>query len=280
MLLVVMALGAVSWSAPSSCPPESELQARLAGVQSRVDARVQQLDTGFQLELTVDDQQRTIISPSCHEALESAVLIVELAGQWQSKRRPLEIGEEPAPPPPVVETKVTEPEPRRFHLVAIGGAEWELLPQPVARLGISAQLDVDWLRVVLDLRTSPSLRFIRPGLENAGLVLTPRLDLQLGACHLFEAGRLGFGPCVHGGFGLVEASGLNLEFAQTTLVPVWNVGAGARASFAIVEALELQAFFSVRFGSPPRYVFGDVPTTLIVTKAYGFDGGLGFGVRW
>lgn len=275
-----MTLGAVSWSAPPEvCPPEAALQQRLGEVRARVDARVREHPAGFELSVSIDDQERTLVLPTCAEALESTVFLVELSAQAPARRRPLEIS------PAAQEERRGElareqpaPQVRRLHLAVTAGAEWALLPSAVARLGLSLQLDLAWVRLVLDVRGSPPLRFTALG--EAGVSLLPLFDAQLGACRLFELGPFAAGPCVQGSLGLVSATGFNVAVPRTQVVSVWTVGGGLRAALALTEAVELQAFASARVGPEVRYFFGDDGATAVRSGAVGIDTGLGVGARW
>ena len=284
-----MILGAVSWSAPPGCPIESELQQRLGDVRARVDARVLGHPAGFELHVSIDDQERTLVLPTCTEALESAVFLVELSGpsrtrrplgsaQESGRRRPLSTrgAARPETVTSIADSQVEAPQ-KRFRLAVVAGAEVALLPAAVARLGVSLQLDVTWARFVLDLRGAPPLRF---SAFDMGLSLSPLFDAQLAACRLFGFGRLELGPCAQASVGLTSAVGSDLAGTRTQLVSVWTAGGGLRAALILTEALELQAFASARFGPEVRYFFGDPGETALRSSFFGLDTGLGVGGRW
>ena len=272
MWLPLIALGSVAWSAPESCPREAELQARLGNVKARVDARVESVGEHFELTVSIDDQVRTLITPSCREAADTTVFLVELATQPTVLRRPLEIRPGPALP--------LEPPPlARFHLAVTGGAEWLLLPSPIARLGVSAQVDVGPVRLVLDVRSAPVSRFAGGPTPDAGVLLAPSFDAQLGLCHLFSLGRFEAGPCAQASFGLVWATGFNVPSPRSAVIPVWSAGGGLRAAVALGAGFELQAFVAARLGPRPAYSF-DADPPVVRTSPLGLDTGLSLGARW
>lgn len=265
-------LGSISWAAPPSCPPESELQARLAHVKTAVAATVKELPdgAGFELEVRIADQPRTLRTPTCTEAADTTVFLAELVEGTPVARKPMEVPRG-APLPEVQKPPAT------VHVAAIGGAEWLLLREPVPRFGVSMQLDVPWLRVGLDLRTAPPLRF--RGEDGGGVVLAPLFDAQAQACHLFRLGRLELGPCVQAGLGVLWAAAFELPTAGSRVVAVWTVGPAGRAAFALTDNLEVQLFVGARFGPQPIYTYDD-SRVILRTNALGLDTGLGLGARW
>lgn len=274
MWVVALTLGTVAWSAPASCPSADVFIARLGPVRSRVDARVIEKDDGFELRVAIDDHVRVVRASTCAEAADVAVFLVELSAQQQPARAPLVVPQTPGvtqPVEPVVSPRVVE---HRVLVAGVVGAEWALLPEPVVRFGLSAQLDVPWLRLGATLRTSPAVRFVS---GPAVVVLAPVLDAQLDACHLFSFGRLAAGPCVQGGLGLMWATAFS-AVQRSTLVPVWAIGPGVRASFSLALGVEVQAFAAARFGPQPRYLVGD-GAPVVSTSMLGLDTGLLLGVR-
>ncbi|MBL8916347.1 MAG: hypothetical protein JNM17_36945 [Archangium sp.] len=274
-LVLSSVLGSISWAAPPSCPPESELQERLKHVKTAVSAVVKELPDaqGFELEVRIADQPRTLRTPTCIEAADTTVFLAELVEGAPVTRKPMEVQ---------VTTEqrtaaLVKPEPLRRHLSALAGAEWILLPNPVPRFGLAFQYDVPFIRIGAEVRIAPPLRFI--SLAGGGVVLAPLLDLQVNACHLFEFGRFGFGPCVQGGFGLVSAEALGFDNAIVRVIPVWTVGPAGRFAVEITPGFELQFFVATRFGPQPIYTYDD-SRVLLRTNLMGLDTGLGLGARW
>lgn len=274
-LVLSSVLGSISWAAPPSCPPESELQERLKHVKTAVSATVKELpdEQGFELEVRIADQPRTLRTPTCNEAADTTVFLAELVEGNPVNRKPMEVQvttEQRA-------AAQVKPEPLRRHLAAIGGAEWILLPNPVPRFGLSFQYDVPFVRIGAELRIAPPLRFTTFGV--GGVILAPVLDVQLNACHLFEFERVSLGPCVQGGFGLVSAEAVGFENSVVRTIPVWTAGPAGRMAVEITPGFEFQLFVAARFGPQPIYTY-DESTILLRTSVMGLDTGLGLGARW
>lgn len=295
--VVLLVLGAFTWDAPDDCPPQAELERKIGAVQARVSAQVRRVDGHFELTVTIDDQVRTVTTASCSEAADTAVFLIELASDRAPPRR---VVESTAPPliaaeaePPLVKRRAPEPErvpeatppttapapaTGKFHLGAVGGAEWILLPEPVARFGLFGQADVGPVRLTLEVRAAPSMRLQRGPTPAAVVVIAPFFDAQAGLCRLFAVGPLQLGPCAQGGVGVVWATGLNVQNPRGQGFAVWTAGGGARAAISVTTHLEVQAFAMLRFGSRPRYLFGGEP--VVETAVLGIDSGLGIGARW
>ena len=269
------------WVAPAPCPTEEMMRLRVGATTSDVRASVREVESGFELTVIIDGQGRTLSTPSCNEAADTAVFLIDLAGRSPLNRRKV-VG------PPVSTNASTELVGRRevergarvhVHLSAIGGAEWLLLPAPVARFGISFQLEFPQLTLGVDMRTSPSLLFAGGPTPGAAVMITPSFDVQLGACHLFAVGPVRLGPCAQVGLGVLWAYGLTVPSPRGRIVSVWTAGPALRVSVPLWSVFELQAFVSARFGPRPEYYFEDGPP-IVQTRPVGLDTGLGIGARW
>ncbi len=269
--------GSFTWSAPETCPDEASLRARVGWTASRVGAVVAAHEDGFELTVTIDGQVRTLKTPSCGEAADTTVFLVELVGRTATPSRKV------VAPPATAEARVAalpeEPPRTRIHLSALGGAEWLLLPRPVPRFGASLQIELQFVTLTFDLRTAPPLRFGGASPTDLAIDLAPALDLQAGVCHLFSVGTVQAGPCVQVGAGAVWALGVNVPFPRSPVVGVWTAGPALRLAVALGPLFELQAFAAARFGPRPAYSFEGMPPA-IETSALGLDTGLGLGARW
>ncbi|MDP1829048.1 MAG: hypothetical protein Q8L48_37645 [Archangium sp.] len=269
--------GSFHWSAPETCPDEASLRARVGWTASRVDAVVAAQEDGFELTVSIDGQVRTLKTPSCREAADTTVFLVELVGRTTSPSRKV------VAPPPTAEARLAaipeEPPRPRLHLSLLGGAEWLLLPRPVPRFGASVQLELQFVTLTLDVRTAPPLRFGSASPSGLAIDLAPALDVQAGVCHLFSLGPVQAGPCAQVGVGAVWALGVNVPFPRSPVVAVWTAGPALRLAIALGSLFELQAFAAARFGPRPAYYFEGMPPA-IETSALGVDTGLGLGARW
>ena len=269
------------WVAPSSCPTEEMMRPRVGATTSDVQATVREMESGFELTVIIDGQGRTLRTPSCNEAADTAVFLIELAGRSPVNHRKVVAPPASASAPPeLAERRAMERGARvHVHLSAIGGAEWLLLPTPVARFGASFQLEFPQLTLGVDMRTSPSLLFEGGPTAGAAVMITPSFDMQLSACHAFALGPIQLGPCAQVGLGMLWAYGLNVPSPRARVVPVWTAGPAVRVGVPLWSVFELQAFVSARFGPRPEYYFEDGPP-IVQTRPVGLDTGLGIGARW
>jgi hypothetical protein len=272
--VLAVASGSFVWSAPDACPDEASLRARLPTNTSHVLATVVERDDGFELTVTIDGEARILTTPSCREAADTAVFLVELAGRKAASVRkvvaPLRGDEPPLLP-------FSEPAVPRLHLSALAGAEWLLLPLPVPRFGASLHVEFPAVTLTFDLRSAPPLRF--GGVALATINITPAIDLQLGVCKLFKVGPARLGPCGQAGLGVVWAVGVNVPGPHERIVPVWTAGPALRFALPLGSTFELQAFAAARFGPRPVYFFEGLPPS-VETSLLGLDTGLGVGARW
>lgn len=316
--VALLALGSITWDAPLDCSSQAELEARVGEVHSRVEARVVVVEGRFVLTVTIDDQVRTVTTATCAEAADTAVFLIDLAGQRASPPRkaieptapplpptdppptdppptdPPPTVEKPQPPPRREEAVVSSPAPARepatgrFHLGAVAGVESILLPTVVARFGLFGQVDLGSIdptatrplwRLTLEARGAPSIRVNGGPNASAVAVIAPFFDAQVGLCSLFQFAPLAIGPCVQAGVGVVWATGLNVQSPRGGGFWVWTAGGGARAALSVTQHFELQAFAMLRAGPRPQYSFDGGPV-IVDTAPVGLDTGLGIGARW
>ena len=278
--LLLSAVGSLEWSAPESCPSEATVRARVSGSTSEVHATVESREAGFELTVNIDGQVRTLLTPSCEEAADTTVFLIELASSKASPVRKV-VG---SPDSVRGQRAVTDAQPERsrgtrFHLSILGGAEWLLLPLPVPRFGASLLVDLRWVTLTFELRSAPTLRFGGAAPNQAGIDIAPSLDTQVGVCHFFVMGPVRAGPCVQAGLGAIWAGGVNVPIRREQVVAVWTLGPALRVGVQLGPVMELHLFASARFGPRPSYFFEGSPPAL-ETNALGVDTGLGLGARW
>lgn len=269
---LALMLGSISWSAPSTCPSQSEMDARLENVRARVLATVTEVDGAFELEVLIDGQLRRLRAPTCHEAADTTVFLAELVSGTIAARKPLVL------PPHGDGEAVPPPPPPPFHLLALAGAELVWLPSPVPRFGLSFQYDLPWLRIGVDVRTAPPMAFAGRGVW-PGVQVTPAFEAQLQVCRLFGTTRLEAGPCLQGGIGVITAAGFNVAAPQQRSFAVWTFGPALRAAVSILTNLEAQFFASMRFGPLLNFVV-DESQSVQRTGRVGLDLGAALGVRF
>ncbi len=247
----------LSWSAPAGCPSRDEVLARLpADLEGDAAAAVLATPTGFSLELKVGGATRVLETPTCDEAADAAVFLVRLG-----LRPPAPEPEpEPAPPPPAP----AEPAPAHWSLGVSGlaGASLVALPQPLGRLGGALRVQRERWAATLELSTSLPVRFAGGPTADAQVTLRQPLDAQLGACRLFELGRVELGACLHLAVSWLEATGANVSDPRQTSVALWAAGPGARAYLHLTDWLELWLSAVGRLGSRPRVAFGSGPAVV------------------
>ena len=270
------------WVAPLPCPTEEMMRPRVGATTSDVRATVREVEDGFELTVIIDGQGRTLSTPSCNEAADTAVFLIELAGRSPLNHRKV-VGPPASPTAPteawVARGAVARGTRVHVHLGAIAGAEWLLLPTPVARFGVSFQLEFPQLTLGVDMRSSPSLQFAGGPTPGAAVVISPSFDVQVSVCRFFALGPVQLGPCAQAGLGVLWAYGLNVPSPRARAVAVWTAGPALRVGVPLWSVFELQAFVSARFGPRPEYYFEDGPP-IVQTRPVGLDTGLGIGARW
>ncbi len=275
--LLLSAVGSFDWSAPESCPSEAAVRARVTESTSKVQATVEQLETGFELTVNIDGQVRILTTPSCEEAADTAVFLTELVGKKAGPMRKVVAPSSESLRSSRAESR--DPPRTILHLSVLGGAEWLLLPRPVARFGASLQIELEWVTFTIDVRSAPALRFGGDSVFAVAIDIAPAFDLQVGVCRLFAVGPVRAGPCVQAGMGGIWAVGINVPIPHQKVIAVWTAGPALRVAVELGPIFEVQAFASARFGPRPAYYFeGFLPA--VETSALGIDTGLGLGARW
>lgn len=261
----------IEWIGPAQCPSAEEMRQRVKPGSHVVNARVREADAHFELEVSIDGQKRTLSVPSCDEAASTTALLVDLAVRPSRQRRVTKRDEGVS-----FQEYRSNAYKLRFHLGAVGGAEWLLLPRPLVRFGLALQVDLPHVEMILELRSGPPIRFIGGDFPAPdSLLLHPVFDVQTGVCHLFHLRRLNAGPCVQGGVGLILASGPR----DSKPVWVWNVGPALRLGLPLWSMIELQAMVVARVGPRPEYsLYGEAP--LLRTRFIGLDSALGISFAW
>jgi hypothetical protein len=260
LLVVVALLGQrpleFVWSAPASCPSSDIVRARLGALTGTASATVTERTSGWELEVRVNDTVRSLVSKSCEEAADAAVLIIQLA-----------LGAAPvAVAPPVLEQPITAPSeaPRawRFHAALHVGGALGWLPQPLGHLGVSFSAERGALVFLARAQTSLPQRY--PTMVPAGAAVDLHLlvEGQLGACWAFSIARVRLGPCAVIGLGALSVAGRNVIEPKTSTIALLHGGPGLRATVPLGSWFELSAGLFGRATARPQVAFEGFPAVV------------------
>jgi hypothetical protein len=252
--LLLLQAGRVSWTAPSSCPPEAAVEARVAELTSTADADeivadaiVRVRDGKFVVELAVQVDERRFMreleAQRCEALAEAVALVIATAADPLASaaalREPAATARAPTIPPPaataedpvVVASTTSEPAPARdarsrpaIRLV-LGtgvGVEAGAMPGPTGSVSGFMGLERDRLRVEVG-----GTYFIRrPASLDAGRGAT----VGLGTGTLRGCGRLGatrlFVLCLGAEGGAMRGDAFGIRDGRTRTEP-WAAAIGS-----------------------------------------------------
>jgi hypothetical protein len=260
LLAVVALLGQAPlefvWNAPASCPTSEIVRARLGALSGSASATITERTSGWDLEVRVNDTMRSLVSKSCEEATEAAVLIIQLA-----LGAPLPAVERPVLEQPV--TAPTEAPPAwRFHAALHVGGALGWLPQPLGHLGASFSAERRALVFLVRAQTSLPQRYTTNLPAGAAVDLHLLVEGQLGACWAFSIGRVRLGPCAVIGLGALSVAGRNVKDPKTSTIAVLHGGPGLRATVPLGSWFELSAGLFGRATARPQVAFEGFPTVV------------------
>jgi hypothetical protein len=245
------------WNAPASCPSSDIVRARLGALAGTASATITERSSGWELEVRVNETVRALVSKSCEEAADAAVLIIQLA-----------LGEQPSVvvEPPVLEQPVTSPTVEapawRFHAALHVGGALGWLPQPLGHLGASFSAERRALVLLVRAQTSLPQRYTASMPADAAVDLHLLVEGQLGACWAFSVGRVRLGPCAVIGLGALSVAGRNVIAPRTSTIAVFNGGPGVRATVPLGSWFELSGGLFGRATARPQVSFEGFPTVV------------------
>lgn len=254
----------LEWSAPPGCSQVEQVRHKLVGRSGRAQVVITELPPSWTLEVRTDDLVRELVTASCEEAVDAAVLI-------------LQVSLPSTPPPHVAAPAPAPPAAWEWRASLTGGASAGWLPQALGRFGASVSASLGDLSISLDLATALPARFAGAALTSeAAVTLHPVLDAQLGACWLFTLGPARGGPCAHGAVGLLLVRGEKVTNPRSTSLPTFAGGPGARVYVSLNSRIEVLAAGVVRFGTRPSVSFDGFPTVVEANVAtFEIFGGVG-----
>jgi hypothetical protein len=274
--LITSAALEFEWNAPSTCPTVEIVRARLGPLSGKASATVVERATGWHLEVHANEAVRTLVTATCDEAAEAAVLIVRLALAEAPR-----VAEDVAPAPAIVVAPVAERSPPswRVHVGATGGAVAAWLPQVLVRFGLTGVVDRGPLVFLLQAHTGLRQRYAGGPTPTSAVALQLLVEAEAGACWAFGSGRFRAGPCVAGGAGLVLVEGLNVSTPRSVALVVAHGGPGARASFEVTEWFEVMASAFARATARPQVSF-EGSQTVVASSWLAVELSAGVGLIW
>lgn len=236
LLVSSLAVTAIDWSAPETCPARNELEAafhRLAGPNAESPTAFVQLaqrQGHFVLRVnTASGGERTLESADCRQLIEAAALILSLEARPGA---PIRLAEAPSPPPPP---------PPRWWLTASGGALGGPLGTLAARGGLGLTVDLRILELELFASTGAEQSHLGLFGASSGTVVGLPFVGELRACFRLLETRLIIAGCLGGAAGVYSARGVGLSRVQAGTAP-WLAGeAGLEVSASLSSWFRVRA---------------------------------------
>lgn len=258
----------LSWSAPTDCPAQPEVERRvrtaLADSRSAVTrayGRVTHDESGFTLQLALDEagsrRERTVQAASCDELVETMIWLLVVSGEAR----------EPTPTP----MSPAAVERARFPYLLLAGGVWSnALPAPQGLMLAALGLGVGAFEV--ELRYGHAFARERSFAPSGTVALRSDLITAAG-CWSLRRGRFAAGPCatISGARVVADVRGITRPVGGSALE--FGAGLSARGKVALREHLALlaEAGAGLPLVARPRFsVMGDgVVARASLVSAYG-----------